>query len=88
VRSCVGCRRRRERSALLRITHASEGIVVDGPSDGRGAWLCRGSDGAVDAGCLDAALARRGFARAWRRVVGPDEAEAIRAVLGGRTDAC
>jgi predicted RNA-binding protein YlxR (DUF448 family) len=81
VRSCIGCRARRPISALVRITHGAEGIVVDGPSAGRGAWLCRAPNG-VSAPCLDEALRRRAFARAWRVEVDAAELVAIRAALG------
>jgi predicted RNA-binding protein YlxR (DUF448 family) len=64
------------------------GVVVDGPSDGRGAWLCRGSEAGelAAAGCVDAALARRAFARAWRRDVGADDERAISELVGRRAD--
>jgi predicted RNA-binding protein YlxR (DUF448 family) len=62
--------------------------VVDGPSDGRGAWLCRddGSAGAVDPSCLDTALARRAFGRAWRVELDNDDEHAIRTGLAGGDD--
>jgi len=68
----------------VRVTRSDAGIVVDGASDGRGAWLCRaGADGdLVDAACLDAALSRRAFARAWRSDVGADDEQTIRELVG------
>lgn len=79
VRSCIGCRERRPQSALVRITASARGITVDGASDGRGAWLCRSAtDGRADTECLDAAIDKRAFARAWRRGVTDDEQRAIR----------
>ncbi|WP_420450664.1 YlxR family protein [Ilumatobacter sp.] len=91
VRSCVGCRRRRPWSELLRVTcdevDGRRVVAVGGPSRGRGAWLCAGSarDGARRAapGCLDAALARGRFERAWRTALDDDDRGAIRAALGG-----
>jgi hypothetical protein len=70
----------------VRITCRDGDVAVDGPSSGRGAWLCRAdepSDAPVVATCLDAALASRGFARAWRLDVGADLQRRIRVRLGG-----
>jgi hypothetical protein len=52
--------------------------VVGAEGVGRGAWLCRSS---VD--CLERALARRGFERAWRRPVASDEQAEIRHAMAG-----
>lgn len=62
VRTCVGCRTRRPSTDLVRCTLRDGTVAVDGPSDGRGAWLCRRSL----VGCARDALRRRGFQRAWR----------------------
>jgi predicted RNA-binding protein YlxR (DUF448 family) len=58
-------------------------FAVDGPSDGRGAWLCRADDGEgmVEAQCLEAAIVRKQFARAWKIGLDHDDVEAIRGVL-------
>jgi predicted RNA-binding protein YlxR (DUF448 family) len=65
----------------VRITRSASGIGVDGASNGRGAWVCRGSQVGelVDAACLDAAIGRGAFARAWRSEVTRDDEAAIRA---------
>ncbi len=83
VRSCIGCRTRRPRSALVRITRSARGVTVDGASDGRGAWLCRSADG-VATECLDAAITARAFARAWRADVAPSEYVTIREMAARR----
>jgi len=71
---------------LVRITRGAAGIVVDGPSAGRGAWLCRTPDG-VSAACFDEALRRRAFARAWRCEVGAHELAVVRmATIEGTHD--
>jgi predicted RNA-binding protein YlxR (DUF448 family) len=69
----------------VRITRSASGIVVDGPSDGRGAWVCRGelAGELVDTACLDAAIGRGAFARAWRSEVTRDDESAIRASCAG-----
>jgi predicted RNA-binding protein YlxR (DUF448 family) len=59
----------------VRVTKSASGIVVDGASAGRGAWVCRCSSQA----CVDAAISRRAFARAWRAEVTDDDERAIRA---------
>ncbi len=88
VRSCIGCRQRRPQSELVRVTKSELGVAVDGPSDGRGAWLCRGSAAGeiAAARCVDAALSRRAFARAWRCAVGADDERAISELVGHGVD--
>jgi predicted RNA-binding protein YlxR (DUF448 family) len=58
-------------------------VVVGGPSAGRGAWLCRadGPTGPPNPDCVELALRRGGFARAWRRRLDDDERRAIRDAL-------
>ncbi len=73
----------------MRLTRSAEGVVAaDGASSGRGAWLCRGGDGdeLVVEQCLETALARRAFARAWRRDVDAGDEAAIRARVGRAAD--
>ncbi|MEJ1088805.1 YlxR family protein [Microbacterium sp. Mu-80] len=62
VRTCVGCRDRASRSALIRVAVQNGELVFDERAvlPGRGAWLHPTSD------CLEAALRRRAFARALR----------------------
>jgi predicted RNA-binding protein YlxR (DUF448 family) len=72
----------------VRVTSTDDGIEVDGPSDGRGAWLCRATDGATVAAarCVDSALARGGFGRAWRRVVTSADEATLDELLGPRAE--
>ena len=72
----------------MRITRANVGIVVDGPSDGRGAWLCREdqSVSSVRAECLERAIADRGFARAWRKPISNEEERIISEHIGLKAD--
>ncbi|MDR2947217.1 MAG: YlxR family protein [Candidatus Adiutrix sp.] len=67
LRTCLGCRARKEQGDMERVALVSG---PDGPKvvwdcrrrlGGRGGWLCRG-----DEGCLAAALKRRAFGRAFR----------------------
>jgi hypothetical protein len=63
IRTCIGCRRRSERAAMLRCALGDDGLVHVGPTaPGRGAWLC-GPE------CLPAAISRRAFDKAWRRQI-------------------
>ena len=74
VRTCVGCRRRDDRSALLRVVAVASGagdslVLIPDPHHrlpGRGAWLHP-----VTA-CLDRAVRRRAFTRALRTGTGVD----------------
>jgi predicted RNA-binding protein YlxR (DUF448 family) len=67
LRTCVGCRRVTTPDELVRLVADAEGRVLVGRTlPGRGAWLCRGSRG-----CLEAALRRGKLARALRRELAP-----------------
>ncbi|MGF2948338.1 YlxR family protein [Microbacterium alcoholitolerans] len=62
VRTCVGCRDRASRTALVRVAVQNDELVFDERAvlPGRGAWLHPTPE------CLEAALRRRAFARALR----------------------
>ena len=86
VRSCIGCRAKRTSDLLVRLTRVAGRTTVDGVSNGRGAWLCRtqtADGGVVDAQCLDHALRKRAFAKAWRTSLGPGDDDEIRETCGG-----
>ncbi|WP_084516034.1 YlxR family protein [Microbacterium luticocti] len=72
VRTCVGCRRRSPRSALLRVVVIDSRLVPDerAAMPGRGAWVHDTQ------ACLDAAVRRRAFVRALR-VSGPLDTQTI-----------
>lgn len=62
VRTCVGCRQRGNRSDLIRIANFQGNLSVDSEKkiSGRGSWLHpKGS-------CLEAAVERKAFVRAFR----------------------
>ncbi|MGF1432484.1 YlxR family protein [Kitasatospora sp. LaBMicrA B282] len=72
-RTCVGCRKRAAKHELLRVT-AVEGVCVPDPRGslpGRGAYLHS------DPACLDLAVRRRAFPRAFR-LQGPLDTERLR----------
>ncbi|MGM7666151.1 YlxR family protein [Microbacterium sp. A93] len=62
VRTCVGCRVRASRTALLRVVAQGDVLIIDESAvlPGRGAWLHPTQE------CMAAALRRRAFARALR----------------------
>ncbi|MEV4950241.1 YlxR family protein [Streptomyces sp. NPDC053755] len=72
-RTCVGCRERAAKSDLLRIVAVEGACVPDhrGTLPGRGAYLHPASV------CLDLAVRRRAFPRAFK-VQGPLEAASVR----------
>ena len=86
VRSCIGCRTKRTSDLLVRVTRVAGRTTVDGVSTGRGAWLCRDRTTAgrvVDDRCLDDALRKRAFNKAWRTTIGPDDELDIREACSG-----
>ena len=94
VRSCIGCRTKRTSDLLVRLTRAAGRTTVDGVSNGRGAWLCRSrtadqtvdqtAEGSVvDGQCLDDALRKRAFNKAWRTTIGSDDELEIREACSG-----
>jgi predicted RNA-binding protein YlxR (DUF448 family) len=72
-RTCVGCRTRAAKAELLRLVVVDGSVTPDpaGRSPGRGAHLH------PDPGCLDLALRRRAFPRAFR-LPGPLDPEPVR----------
>jgi predicted RNA-binding protein YlxR (DUF448 family) len=77
VRTCIGCGQAAAQAELIRV-RVGDGarVVVDAMrSGGRGAWLHR------EAGCLERAVKRRAFARAFRRGDLACDADALRGDL-------
>jgi uncharacterized protein len=60
-RPCIGCRRKRGQTELVRLTNAAGRVMPARPgAPGRGAYVC------PEQTCLEAADKRRAFARAFR----------------------
>ncbi|WP_454085053.1 YlxR family protein [Georgenia sp. Marseille-Q6866] len=82
VRTCVGCRAKAPRSALVRVVLVPQSprAVVDERTDapGRGAWLH------ADRACLDLADRRRAIPRALRSA-GPVDTTAVTEWFSTRT---
>ena len=61
MRTCVGCRSRREQAVLTRYVRDVDGQPrASRTAAGRGAWVCRDSQK-----CLEKAFSTRGFDRAF-----------------------
>ncbi|MFD2674046.1 YlxR family protein [Gulosibacter bifidus] len=68
VRTCIGCRSRAEKSQLIRVAVQDSQVIIDraGVLPGRGAWLH------PSVACVEQALERKQFRRAFRRAVSDD----------------
>ncbi len=65
TRTCIACRTPRPADHLARVVRRPDGsLAIDRHGTGRGAWLCDGS-----VACLDVAVGRRRFDRAFRMAV-------------------
>lgn len=74
MRSCIGCRERHPREALVRVVRAPDGqVLVDRylRAPGRGAHLCYSRD------CVEKAVRRKAFGRAFEAPVEAIEPEAL-----------
>ncbi|HZD17142.1 MAG TPA: YlxR family protein [Actinomycetota bacterium] len=83
-RTCVGCRGRAGKRALLRVVRSPDGAVrVDpsGSAPGRGAYLHR------DRGCVTAAFAKGALWRALRTGAPEPGAARLRADIEGESSA-
>ena len=69
VRTCVGCRQRETRKSLIRLVLVNSKISIDSEKKlpGRGAWLH------AKTACLQLALNRKAFGRAFKRQSEADE---------------
>ncbi len=80
TRTCLGCGEKAPQRELARLRVASGEVVVDrSRSGGRGAWLHRAAE------CLERAMKRRAFGRAFRAPGVRTDARALRDLLTGNT---
>ncbi|HVL64164.1 MAG TPA: YlxR family protein [Actinomycetota bacterium] len=78
IRTCVGCRAKREQQALLRVAlGGQDGLVLDRRAPGRGAWLCAETALA----CFEQAVKKRAFARTLKGPVPDGAVESLRRTL-------
>lgn len=79
-RSCLGCRKSRDRDALIRYVlspHGELAVDIESKLPGRGAYTC------VSQTCLQAALKQRQFSRAFKREVVTAAPDEMTAQVGG-----
>ena len=79
-RTCVGCRAKEPKRALVRIVRGPDGMVAadgGGRAPGRGAYVHR------EGACMDAALAKGALWRALRARADPDAAARLRRAIEG-----
>lgn len=78
LRTCVGCRGRAAKAALVRVVRSAEGtarIDPSGTASGRGAYVH------PSPACVDAAERHGAFGRALGSEVGPEEARKLREIV-------
>ena len=80
-RTCIGCRRKCDKDELVRVVLCPDeiagdpaGIALDinGRMKGRGAYLCRNSE------CLELAVKKKAFNRAFKQAVSGEAIEELR----------
>lgn len=78
MRTCIGCRQVAAKRELLRVVADGERVAMDGAArlPGRGAYVHRRT------GCIEAAAARGGLARAFRRGFSADSVRDFRQAAG------
>ncbi len=79
-RQCVGCRKMKDKKALLRVVKSPEGQVsldFTGKKSGRGAYVCH------DVECLRRARKSRALERAFSTAIPAEVYDAMEAELGG-----
>ncbi len=79
MRTCVGCRARREKSELVRLVSVEGRPVIDieGSKEGRGAYICRTVE------CIEAVAQNRSrLSRAFKKETEAPDAEQFRKRLG------
>ncbi|HEU4370028.1 MAG TPA: YlxR family protein [Methylomirabilota bacterium] len=84
TRTCLGCRQRRPKHALVRLVRRADGVVaVDGGAalPGRGAYVC------AAAGCVERALKTGRLAHAFRTACRLGEELQFTVLAAGRTAA-
>ena len=78
-RRCVGCMESKPKQELTRLAITDFGLMVDprGRLDGRGIYLCKGSNE-----CFAKAQKRKAFERTLKRAVAEEEIAALKMQLG------
>ena len=81
MRTCIGCREKKEKEKLLRIVCTTEGFSTDGKGilPGRGAYLCDNPE------CLKRVVKTRALNRAFRRAFSEEDYRRLEEEIGTGT---
>ncbi len=75
LRTCIGCGETHDKKSMLRIVRDGSGEIhpdESGRANGRGAYIC------MSAECLEKAVKRHGFDRAFKASVSADDIRSIK----------
>lgn len=80
MRKCVGCGQSKPKQELIRIVVSEDGVRADetGRANGRGVYLCKGSDE-----CFALAKKKNAIPRGLHKDVNPEAVEALHKELAG-----
>jgi len=84
-RSCIGCRTVREKQSLVRLVHTPDDRFVLDPAGklpGRGAYLC------ASLPCLEVAIKRKAFDRAFRQSLPREAVAELQAGMQAHLERC
>ena len=77
LRTCIGCRRQKEKKELIRVVRSPEGtFTVDdakGRQDGRGAYVC------ADVNCFEKAQKKNAFSHVFKIKLSVEDMDNIKA---------
>lgn len=82
-RTCIGCRKSKDKSELLRIVCGEDGSVTVDESmkaPGRGAYICK------DMSCFDKAVKTKAIERALKLTAGKTDTKDLRALIEARIE--
>jgi len=81
LRTCVGCRKIKEKTSLLRIAKPETHLIIDEDQKlpGRGVYLCK-----EKLTCFEEALKRKAIERSLKKEISEEDKELIRNFYQGR----
>lgn len=74
MRTCIGCGENKDKKSLVRIVRGEDGTMrpdLTGRASGRGCYLCR------NLSCLELAVKRKAFNRAYKDTIPQEAVEAL-----------
>jgi hypothetical protein len=85
MRTCIGCRAVTTPAEMVRIARDGPTLGLGPHLPGRGAWLCAGkTPGVPSEDCLELAVRRQAFGRAFRVAVAAEAVAALRVTVQER----